>query len=72
MLEGIRFDELGHPLLLECLLKPLRLGARATEVPCRWRSRHEGPSAGSLWQMLQYVPLALRIRLTPRSRLRKM
>ena len=27
-LQGIRWDELGHPFLLECLLKPLRLGAR--------------------------------------------
>lgn len=69
-LQGIRWDELGHPLLLECLLKPLRLGARATEVPCRWRRRREGESAGSLRQMLQYVPLAVGVRLRRRDRIR--
>ncbi len=63
VLEGIEWDELGHPFLLECLLKPLRLGARAAEVPCRWRSRREGESAGSFRQMFQYVPLALRLRM---------
>ena len=62
ILEGIRWEELGHPFLLECLLKPLRLGARVTEVPCRWRCRDEGESTGSFRQMLQYVPLAIRVR----------
>ncbi len=70
VLEGIRWDELGHPLLLECLLKPLRLGARVTEVPCRWQCRREGQSAGSFRQMLQYVPLAIRVRLLRRDRIR--
>ena len=70
VLEGIRWEALGHPFLLECLLKPLRLGARVVEVPCRWRCRPEGTSAGSFRQMLRYVPLAIRVRLLPRSRLR--
>ena len=70
VLSGIRWEELGHPFLLECLLKPLRLGARATEVPCRWRRRSEGTSAGSFRQMLAYVPLALRIRFTSNKQIR--
>lgn len=70
VLEGIRWEELGHPFLLECLLKPLRLGARVAEVPCRWQSRREGRSAGSFRQMLQYVPLAIRVRLTRPARIR--
>ena len=70
VLEGIRWEELGHPFLLECLLKPLRLGARATEVPCRWRCRREGESAGSFRQMLQCVPLAVRVRLLRQDRIR--
>ena len=68
VLEGIRWEELGHPFLLECLLKPLRFGARVVEVPCRWRCRDEGESAGSFRQMLQYVPLAIRVRLRRHSR----
>ncbi len=70
ILTGIRWDELGHPFLLECLLKPLRLGARVTEVPCRWRRRSEGTSAGSFRQMAAYVPTALRIRFSSKKRIR--
>jgi glycosyltransferase involved in cell wall biosynthesis len=70
VLSGVRWGELGHPFLLECLLKPLRLGARVTEVPCRWRRRSEGTSAGSFRQMLAYVPLALRIRFTSKKQIR--
>jgi dolichol-phosphate mannosyltransferase len=66
----IRWDELGHPFLLECLLKPLRLGARVIEIPCAWRPRSEGTSANSLWQMFAYVRTAVRIRLMGRRRLR--
>ena len=70
VLEGIRWDALGHPFLLECLLKPLRLGARVVEVPCRWRCRTEGASAGSFRQMLSYAPLAVRVRLLRRQQIR--
>jgi len=70
VLAGIRWEKLGFSFQLECLLKPLRLGARVAEVPCRWRSRRQGTSAGSFRQMCAYVPLALRIRLLPKSRLR--
>ena len=66
----IRWEALGHAFLLECLLKPLRLGARVVEVPCRWRSRREGTSAGSFCQMLKYVPLALRLRFRRKSAIR--
>jgi len=71
-LDEIRWDELGHPFLLECLLKPLRLGARVAEVPCRWRRRTEGASAGSWRQTLRYLPVALRVRLSPRGRIRRL
>jgi len=70
VLAGIRWEKLGFSFQLECLLKPLRLGARVAEIPCRWRSRRQGTSAGSFRQMCAYVPLALRIRLLPKSRLR--
>jgi len=69
-LSGIRWEQLGHPFLLECLLKPMRLGARVAEIPCRWRCRDEGDSAGSFRQMLCYVPLALRIRFCAKRRIR--
>jgi len=70
VLRGIRWEELGYPFLLECLLKPLRLGASVDEVPCSWHGRTAGQSANSFWQMCQYAPVALRIRLIPRERIR--
>ena len=66
-IEGIRWEKTGHPMLLECLLKPLRLGARVVEIPCRWRCREEGLSGGSLLGTLAYVPMAMRLRLLPKS-----
>lgn len=67
-LEGIVWEELRHPFLLECLLKPLRRGARATEVPCPWRPRNEGRSANTLLQTFHYVRTAVKTRCVPVSR----
>jgi glycosyltransferase involved in cell wall biosynthesis len=65
ILQGIEWTEIGHPFLLECLLRPLRRGARITEVPCVWQARREGSSANSFWQMMRYLKTALRIRFSP-------
>lgn len=67
VLENLLWWELKHPFFLECLLKPLRLGARVREVPCQWRPRPEGVAGGSLWLMFCYVPVALRVRLVGTS-----
>jgi glycosyltransferase involved in cell wall biosynthesis len=68
ILDGIVWAELGHPFLLECLLKPLRRGARVTEVACRWRPRVEGDSANSLLRMFHYLRTAVKTRLLPVGR----
>lgn len=68
-IEGIRWEESGHAMLLECMLKPLRLGARVAEVPCQWRRRGEGVSAGSFRGMLGYLPTALRLRMLRKDQL---
>ena len=70
-LEGILWEELKHPFLLECLLKPLRCGARVTEIPCRWRVRTEGTSANMFAETFKYLRIALKTRLVPKSRLRR-
>ena len=70
VLQGIAWEEMGHPLLLECLLKPLRLGARIIEIPCTWRIRTQGTSANSFWQMTTYVRIGIRTRLMSKQRLR--
>ncbi|MBL7188476.1 MAG: glycosyltransferase [Phycisphaerae bacterium] len=71
ILEGIAWEELKHPFLLECLLKPLRCGARVTEIPCRWRARTEGTSASMFAETFKYLRIALKTRLIPKSRLKR-
>jgi glycosyltransferase involved in cell wall biosynthesis len=65
VLQGISWEELKHPFLLECLLKPLLNGARATELPCHWQARTEGDSASSFIQTFAYLRTAIKIRLQP-------
>ena len=67
-LEGIVWEELRHPFLLECLLKPLRRGARVIEVPCTWRLRREGQSANTFLQTFRYLRTAVKTRWVPVSR----
>jgi glycosyltransferase involved in cell wall biosynthesis len=67
ILDGIVWEELKHPFLLECLLKPLRRGARVTELPCRWRSRAEGGSTNTLLQTFRYLRTAVKTRVAPMS-----
>jgi glycosyltransferase involved in cell wall biosynthesis len=69
VLQNIVWEELGHPFLLECLLKPLRLGATVTEVPCAWQARREGESANSFLQKLSYLTTAVKIRFMKRNRI---
>jgi glycosyltransferase involved in cell wall biosynthesis len=65
ILDGIVWEELRHPFLLECLLKPLRRGARVTEVACPWRPRPEGTSANTFLQTLHYLRTAVKTRVVP-------
>ena len=71
VLEGFIWEELKHPFLLECLLKPLRCGARVTEIPCKWRARTEGTSANMFVETFKYLRVALKTRLVPGKRLRR-
>ena len=71
ILEGIIWEELKHPFLLESLLKPLRCGARITEIPCKWRARTEGTSANMFAETFKYLRVALKARLVSGRRLRK-
>lgn len=71
ILEGIIWEELKHPFLLESLLKPLRCGARVTEIPCTWRARTEGTSANLFVETFKYLRVALKARFVPKRRLRR-
>jgi glycosyltransferase involved in cell wall biosynthesis len=63
----IRWEEVGHPFLLETVLKPLRLGARVVEVPTTWRPRPEGVSHNGFFRNFVYFRIAFRVRFMPRN-----
>lgn len=68
VLRGHPWQELRHPFLLECLLRPLRRGATATEIPVFWEPRREGESHNPFWRNFLYFRIALRLRLEPAGR----
>jgi glycosyltransferase involved in cell wall biosynthesis len=62
VLQNHDWSELRHPFLLECLLRPLRGGATATEIPVFWEPRREGESHNPFWRNFLYFRIALRVR----------
>jgi glycosyltransferase involved in cell wall biosynthesis len=65
----IEWEELRHPLLLETVLKPLRLGANVVEIPCVWQARIEGESHNTFMQNFLYFRIALKTRFRSRKQL---
>ena len=65
----IRWEELRHPLLLETMLKPLRLGAKVKEIPTTWKARVEGESHNPFWRNFLYFRIALKTRFRPEREL---
>jgi hypothetical protein len=63
-LRGHDWEELRHPFLLECLLRPLRRGARATEIPVKWEARKEGESHNTFFRNFLYFRIAFRLRFS--------
>jgi glycosyltransferase involved in cell wall biosynthesis len=68
-LAKIAWQELRHPFLLETVLKPLRLGARITEIPTTWSARAEGESHNTFWRNFEYFRVAVKVRFTSRDNL---
>lgn len=65
----IEWEELRHPLLLETVLKPLRLGAHVVEIPCVWQARIEGESHNTFMQNFLYFRIALKTRFRSKKQL---
>lgn len=70
ILTSIRWEELKFPFLFETIVKPLRLGYKATEIEAPWKARTEGVSHNSFGQTLDYVRVGLRVRFQKKSKMR--
>ncbi len=55
LVQAIRWEGLRHELLLETVLKPLRLGVPVVEVPTSWSPRTDGRSQNSLATQGRYL-----------------
>jgi dolichol-phosphate mannosyltransferase len=69
LLRNQKWEELRHPFLLECLLRPLRRGTTATEIPVFWEPRKEGESHNSFWRNFLYFRIAFKLRVSSRHKL---
>jgi len=64
----ISWEESGFVILLEMVLKPLRLGYRLVEIPTKCYQNSEGkPKKSILKTVLSYLKLALHVRFMKRS-----
>jgi hypothetical protein len=62
VIQSIRWEELRHPFLFECLVKPLRLGVPVVEVTTTWRARIEGESQNPFFRNFVYFRTGFRTR----------
>lgn len=65
VVQSIRWQELRHPFLFECLVKPLRLGVPIIEIPSTWKARIEGESQNTFFRNFVYFRAGLRARFSP-------
>jgi glycosyltransferase involved in cell wall biosynthesis len=68
---AIVWEELRHPFLFETLIKPLRLGIPAYEIPSRWSARVEGESQNTFMRNFAYFRTGLYVRFRTRGKMVK-
>jgi hypothetical protein len=65
LLKSIRWEELRHAFLFECLIKPLRLGVPVLEVVSSWKARIEGESQNTFFRNFIYFRTGFKTRFAP-------
>ena len=71
IIQSIAWEELRHPFLLECLVKPMRLGTPVVEVTSVWTARIEGESQNTFFRNFVYFRTGLKTRFAARKSLLK-
>jgi glycosyltransferase involved in cell wall biosynthesis len=69
LVQAIEWEELRHPFNLESMIKPLRLGVPALEIPSVWTARQEGESQNPFFRNFEYFRTGLKVRFAPRRSL---
>lgn len=67
MFRNIRWEEKMHPLFIEVMIKPIRLGMKSKEIPTQWKKRTDGkPNRKGLY-FLPYLKTALHVRFMKKT-----
>lgn len=61
ILKSIEWEELKHPFFLETILKPLKLGYVAVEIPSPWKAREEGESQNTFMHNFAYFKIGVKV-----------
>ncbi len=68
VLRKVRWECGRHEFCVEILLKPIRLGFTAVEVPTRWIKRPAGESRNSFMRNFKFASAAWKIRFAKKAR----
>lgn len=71
VVQSIRWEELRHPFLFECLIKPLRLGIPVIEITSSWKARIEGESQNTFMRNFVYFRTGFKTRLASKESILK-
>ena len=67
VLRSVNWEYGRHEFCAEALLKPVRLGYKAVEVPTRWVKRPEGESKNTFMRNFKFASAAWKIRFAPKE-----
>ena len=70
VLRGVNWEYGRHEFCAEALLKPVRLGYSAAEVPTKWVKRPEGKSKNTFMRNFKFASAAWKIRFAPKDTFR--
>ncbi len=70
VLRGVNWEYGRHEFCAEMLLKPVRLGYHATEVPTKWVKRPEGESKNTFARNFKFASAAWKIRFAHKETFR--
>jgi glycosyltransferase involved in cell wall biosynthesis len=65
--QAIRWEEVRHPFNLENIIKPLRLGIPASEIPTIWHPRIEGESQNPFFRNFEYFRIGFKARFANKN-----
>ena len=61
LIKKLNLKEKKHPILLETMLIPIKLGVKFIEIPSKWKNRIEGKSNNPFFKNFYYISTGLRI-----------